>query len=98
MVTGQSVTDISQNVFFANLGWDEARLLNPVFKGDAIYSKSEVLEKWESRSRPDVGIVTVKTTGYNQEGKIVITFHQTIMVYKKGHAPETAGLTPEGDD
>ncbi len=94
LVTGQSVTDVSQNVF-ANLGWDEVRLPNPVFEGDTIYSRSEVLEKRESRSRKDVGIVTVKTTGYNQEGKVVITFKRTIMVYKKDHAPEIVRFTPE---
>ena len=43
LVTGQSVTDISQNVF-ANLGWEEIRLPNPVFEGDTIYSESKVLE------------------------------------------------------
>src|SRR5438874_8274833 len=73
LVTGQSVTDVSQNVF-ANLGWDEIRLPNPVFEGDTIYSQSEVLETRESKSRPTVGIVTVKTTGYNQAGKVVVTF------------------------
>jgi itaconyl-CoA hydratase len=93
LVTGQSVTDVSQNVF-ANLGWDEVRLPNPVFEGDTIYSQSEVLEKRESKSRPDVGIVTVKTTGFNQEGKTVITFIRTIMIYKRDHAPKTARLTP----
>jgi itaconyl-CoA hydratase len=54
LVTGQSVTDISQNVF-ANLGWDEIRLPAPVFEGDTIYSRSEVLKKRGSRSRPGVG-------------------------------------------
>ncbi|MGB3634663.1 MAG: MaoC family dehydratase [Rubrobacteraceae bacterium] len=87
LVTGQSVTDVSQNVF-ANLGWDEVRLPAPVFEGDTIYSQSEVLEKRESKSRENVGIVTVKTIGYNQEGTVVITFKRTVMVYKKGHAPE----------
>lgn len=86
VVTGQSVTDVSQNVM-ANLGWDEVRLPNPVFEGDTIYSKSEVLEKRESRSRPNVGIVTVKTTGFNQEGVTVIEFKRTVMVYKRGHVP-----------
>jgi acyl dehydratase len=86
LVTGQSVTDISQNVF-ANLGWDEVRLPAPVFEGDTIYSRSEVLEKRESNSRPEVGIVTVKTTGYNQDGKTVITFKRTVMVYKRDHGP-----------
>src|ERR671930_1634502 len=73
LVTGQSVIDISQNVM-ANLGWDEVRLPNPVFEGDTIYSRSEVLDKRESKSRQIVGLVTVKTTGRNQSGKVVIEF------------------------
>ena len=93
LVTGQSVTDISQNVF-ANLGWDEVKLPAPVFEGDTIYSRSEVLEKRESRSRPDVGIVKVKTTGFNHEGTVVISFERTIMVYKKDYAPRIARLSP----
>ena len=96
LVTGQSVTDISQNVF-ANLGWDEVRLPAPVFEGDTIYSQSEVLETRESRSRPNVGIVTVETTGYNQDGRTVITFKRTILVYRRGHAPKITRITPGGD-
>lgn len=96
LVTGQSVTDVSQNVM-ANLGWDEVRLPAPVFEGDTIYSQSEVLEKRESKSRINVGIVTVKTTGYNQDGTVVVTFNRTLMVYKKGYAPETARLEPDAD-
>ena len=94
LVTGQSVTDVSQNVF-ANLGWDEVRLPAPVFEGDTIYSQSEVLEKRESESRPNVGIVTVKTTGYNQEGTVVITFKRTVLVYREGRAPEGNRPTPK---
>ena len=87
LVTGQSVTDVSQNVF-ANLGWDEVRLPAPVFEGDTIYSRSEVLDKRNTRSRPEVGIVKVKTTGYNQDGTVVITFGRTVMVYRRDHAPK----------
>jgi acyl dehydratase len=94
LVTGQSVTDISQNVM-ANLGWDTVVLPLPVFEGDTIYSQSEVLEKRESKSRPNVGIVKVKTFGYNQGGKVVISFTRTIMVYRKGHAPQIRRLAPE---
>ena len=86
LVTGQSVPDISQNAM-ANLGWDEVRLPNPVFEGDTIYSQSEVLDKRESKSRPSVGIVTFKTTGFNQDGTVVIEFKRTVMVYKRGHVP-----------
>ena len=86
VVTGQSVTDLSQNVM-ANLGRDDVRFPNPVFDGDNINSRSEVQAKRESNSRPTVGIVTVKSTGFNQDGKIVIEFKRTFMVYKRGHVP-----------
>jgi itaconyl-CoA hydratase len=75
------------------MGRDDVRLPAPVFEGDTIYSRSEVLEKRESRSRPDVGIVTVKTTGYNQDGKTVLTFVRTVMVYKRDHAPKVRRTT-----
>ena len=71
----------------ANLGWDEVRLPNPLFEGDTVYSRSEVLEKRESKSRPQAGIVKVKTTGYKQDGAIVIEFTRTMMIYKRGHVP-----------
>jgi itaconyl-CoA hydratase len=86
LVTGQSVTDVSQNVM-ANLGWDNVRLPNPVFEGDTIYSRSEVLEARESKSRENVGVVKVRTTGVNQDGTEVITFERTLLVYKRDHAP-----------
>ena len=86
LVTGQSVTDISQNVI-ANLAWDEVRLPNPVFEGDTVYSQSEVLEKRESKSRPNAGIVTIRTKGFKQDGTVVITFKRTVMVYRRGQAP-----------
>jgi len=94
IVTGQSVTDVSQNVF-ANLGWDEVTLPYPLFEGDTLYSQSEVLSKRDSKSRPNIGIVTVKTTGFTQEGNIVITFKRTLMVYRKGHEPKIKRLEPK---
>ncbi len=93
LVTGQSVSDISQNVM-ANLGWDNVQLPHPLFEGDTVYSTSAVLQTRESVSRPHVGIVTVHTTGYNQDGTPVITFDRTVMVYRRGHAPEIPRVTP----
>ncbi len=87
LITGQSVTDISQNVF-ANLGWDEVKLPAPVFEGDTIYSQSEVLELKPSSSRPTVGILKIRTDGYNQNGKVVMTFKRTVMVYREGCGPK----------
>ncbi len=86
LVTGLSVSDISQNA--VNLGWDHVRLPHPVFDGDTIYAQSEVLEKREPKSRPNMGIVRFKTIGLNQESQVVIEFERTIMVYKRGQVPE----------
>jgi acyl dehydratase len=90
LVTGQSVTDLTMNGV-ANLGWDEVKLPNPLFEGDTVYSRSEVLETRESKSRPNVGIVRVKTTGVNQDQVPVIVFTRTFMVWKRGHVRSAPG-------
>jgi len=87
LMVGQSVTDVSQKAI-ANLGWTDIKLTHPVFAGDTLYSKSEVLEKRESASRPNAGIVTVKTIGTNQDGKVVGTFVRTILIAKHGYDVE----------
>jgi acyl dehydratase len=86
LVTGLSVADISR--YAVNLGWDEVRMPAPVFEGDTIYAMSEVLSARESKSRPHMGIVEVKTTGYKQDGTVVMTFRRSILVYKRGHVPK----------
>lgn len=93
IAVGQSVTDITQNAF-ANLGWDEIRMSNPVFAGDTLYSESLVLEKRESSSRPHAGIVTVRTRTLNQDGVEVCSFKRTFYVYKRG-AEQLENLFPE---
>jgi itaconyl-CoA hydratase len=85
IVTGLSVADISR--YAVNLGWDEVRMPNPVFEGDTIYAQTEVLSARESKSRPHQGIVEVKTTGFNQDGTVVMTFRRSVLVYKRAHVP-----------
>lgn len=92
LVTGLSVADLSQNA--VNLGWSEVRLPHPVFDGDTLYAQSEVLELRASRSRPHMGIVRVRTTGFNQAGVTVIEFQRTLLVYKRGHVPAVQRPTP----
>ena len=65
-----------------------------MFEGDTIYAQSEVLEARESRSRPSVGIVKLRTTGFKQDGTVVITFLRTVMVYRRGHVPKIPQPTP----
>ncbi len=86
LVTGLSVADVSQ--YAVNLGWDEVRMPAPVFEGDTIYAQTEVLNKRESKSRPHMGLVEIKTTGFNQDGRIVMEFRRSILVYKRAHLPQ----------
>ncbi|WP_256839410.1 MaoC family dehydratase [Ornithinimicrobium faecis] len=96
IAVGQSVTDLTQNAF-ANLGWNDIRMSNPVFAGDTLWSESLVTEKRESGSRPGAGIVTVRTRTLNQDGVEVCTFLRTFYVYKKG-APQLDNLFPGAVD
>ena len=85
IVAGMSVSDLSQKAI-ANLGWNDIRLTAPVFAGDTVYAESEVLSKRESKSRPNHGIVTVKTTGAKDDGTVFMTYERTFLVPKRGHA------------
>jgi acyl dehydratase len=88
VVGGLSVVDTSQNAF-ANLGWERVLLPKPVFVGDTLWSESLVVGKRESGSRPQAGIVTVKTRGLNQHGDEVLSYVRSFFVYKNGSRPRT---------
>ena len=89
LMVGMSVTDVSQKAI-ANMGWTDIRMTHPLFAGDTLTAESEVLNKRESKSRPNAGLVTVKTSGFNQDGKLVCDFNRTILVPKRGHGIEDA--------
>ncbi|HEX6610085.1 MAG TPA: MaoC family dehydratase, partial [Hyphomicrobiaceae bacterium] len=84
IVTGMSVSDISQKAI-ANLGWDKVKLLAPVFVGDTLYAESEVLAQRASKSRPDQGLVTVKTRGVKADGTVFMEFDRTVLVPRKAN-------------
>jgi len=92
LVTGLSVSDISQNGI--NLGWDDVRMTAPVYEGDTLYAQSEVLSKRHSKSHLDRGIIQVETTGFNQDGTIILTFKRSVMVYKRGNVPQLPRPNP----
>ncbi len=89
LVTGMSVSDVSQKTV-ANLGWNNVRLSGPVFVGDTIYAESEVLEIRESKSRPNQGIVTIRSRGIKQDGTEVISFERAMLIPARGHAVDDA--------
>jgi itaconyl-CoA hydratase len=83
LVVGLSVNELTEGTVVANLGYERVVHPNPVFHGDTIYVESEVLEKRESRSRPDVGIVRLKHIGRKPDGTVVVELERTVMFLKK---------------
>lgn len=94
LVTGQSVADLTPNVM-TNLGWKDVKLPAPAFEGDTIYSESVIASLRESSSRSNVGIVEIDSTGYTQDGTIVIEFKRTVLMYRRGCGPSLQRPQPK---
>ncbi|MCQ3953799.1 MAG: MaoC family dehydratase [Chloroflexi bacterium] len=77
LVVGLGVADLTDSTIVANLGYDKIVHPNPVFHGDTIYAESEIIEKRESKSRPNAGIVRIKCTGRKPDGTVVVEFERT---------------------
>lgn len=84
LAVGITVPDISGKAI-ANLGYGDIRHLNPVFLNDTIYVRSRILDKRESRSKADRGIIYVESIAYNQDGVDVLSFHRNVLIKKKGN-------------
>jgi acyl dehydratase len=82
IVVGMSVSDISGRAI-ANLEYEEIKHVGPVFHGDTIYAESRILDKRQSRTKPDRGIVHVETHGLNQRGVVVLTLKRQVLVPKR---------------
>lgn len=82
IILGLSVIDMSQNAV-ANLGWTDIALTHPVYIGDTLYAESMCLEARESGSRPEMGIIRMKTRGLNQDGDEVVSWFRSVMIPKR---------------
>ena len=67
----------------ANLEYEKIEHLAPTFINDTIYSKTIILDKIESKSKNDRGVLYVETIGYNQNGIDVIKFRRKILVKRR---------------
>lgn len=83
LVVGISVQDISGRAI-ANLDYECVQHLAPTYIGDTLYAKTKILEKRESKSKSDRGIVYAETVGYNQNGTEVIRFRRHVLIKKRG--------------
>ncbi len=82
LMVGISVGDTTLGTTVGNLGWDEVRFPKPLFAGDTIHVESKVLEKRESKSRPDQGIVIFEHKAFNQRDELVAICKRTALMYK----------------
>lgn len=84
LAVGITVPDISGKAI-ANLGYEDIKHLNPVFLNDTIYVRSKILDKRESKTKSDRGVIYVESVAYNQNGIDVLSFRRKVLVKKKNH-------------
>ena len=87
LVVGLSVPELTEGTIVATVGYDHVVSPAPVFHGDTIYAETEVLEKRESKSRPEAGIVRLKHRGLKSDGTIVIELERTAIFLKRPATP-----------
>lgn len=103
VVLGLSVLDMSQNAV-ANLGWSEIRLTHPVYVGDTIYAESLCLSARASSSRPEMGVISMRTRGLNQDGDDLVVWTRSVMIPRRTSGigqhyfptAKSGALSPEG--
>ena len=83
LAVGLTVPELTAGTIVANLSYETVQHPHPLFPGDTLYVRSEVLDKRPSRSKPDRGIVRFRHVGRNQEGVTVIEFERTVLVLKR---------------
>lgn len=83
LVVGLSVSGLSEGTIVANLSFDHVLQPNPVFHGDTISVDTEILDKRESRTRPDRGVVRLKHIGRKQDGSVICECERTVMFLRR---------------
>lgn len=84
LVVGLSVSELTEGTIVANLGYDKVVHPHPLFHGDTVYAETTVLDKRESASRPNSGIVRLRQIGRKQDRTVVIEFERTVLFLRRG--------------
>lgn len=97
LLLGMSVPDISGRAI-ANLGVDHLRHVAPMYHGDTLYGETIVFATRVSKSHAEAGILTVDTTGRNQDGSVVCEFRRNILLPRYPGSPQSAAAAADGGD
>ena len=94
IAVGITVPDLTEGTLVANLGYESIKHPRPTFHGDTLYVTTEVVEKRESRSKPDRGIVRFRHIGRNQNDNVIIEFERIALMFKRPIPSESQEETP----
>ncbi len=83
LTVGISIAELTQGTIIANLDYENVSHPNPLFHGDTLYVESEVLDKRESRSRPNCGIIKLKHIGRKPDGTVVVELTRNVLFLKR---------------
>ncbi len=92
IVIGLTTEDMTENAFM-DVGLTAIKLPGPVFAGDTLYARSEVLEVRDSPDRPDAGIMRYRFTGHKADGKVVAEGERIVLLKKRSHWARADGNT-----
>lgn len=87
LIVGISVGDLTQGTIVANLGYENVVHPRAVFHGDTVYAETEIIAKRDSQSRPDTGIVTMRHSGRNQRGEVVVEVTRSALFLRRPADP-----------
>src|SRR5258708_26247645 len=83
IAVGLLVGETTLGTTVGNLGFDRVEFPKPVFHGDTIYAETEIVDKRESKSRPQWGIVTFEHRAKNQHGELVMRARRNAMMRRR---------------
>ncbi len=93
LVSGITVPETTQGTTLGNLGFKEIKFPKPVFHGDTIHVRTEIVDKRESKSRDDSGIVTFRHLGINQRDEVVCDAVRVGLMLTKSAAEKTDAVS-----
>lgn len=82
IVVGMSVKDVSETAI-ANLEYETVKHLGPTYAGDTLYAESEILDKIDSKSKNDRGILYLETRAWNQRQEPVMSLRRRVMLLRR---------------
>ena len=83
LMVGMSVTTLTLGTTLGNLSMTDIKFPRPVLHGDTLRAETRIIDKRESRTKPDRGVVTFEDHAYNQRGEEVASCRRVGMIIKR---------------